>query len=432
MKFLINNSLSYFIAKRIERGDKISDIDCGNIESNKAARIITRVAMWSIVVSISVMIVAITIVEGFSTEVDNKVKGIISTFQIVRYDNNFSSEKGYIVRNNEIVDKIANISSIETITPFAMKNGVAKNDEEITGILLKGIDDYSRLDFYSKYLISGKLPDIKSSSRVKEMILSSSMAKHLNITSGDYLELMFMERPPLRERFIVSGIYDTSLSSVDKTLAITDLRNVQDILNWSSDKIGGYDVVMKEGSDVNLSYEEVAGIVDSRTYTGEEVMPMVTTVRDKFPHIYSWLDLQKSNEFVIITIMLIVAIINIISMVLIILLQKLYLIGLLMVLGMRSLNIRRILIYRSMIIVIKGLIVGNIIAISMLFLQKHYEIIKLDPAGYFLTSVPVSFDWNKIIFINLAVIFVMLLFQWIATYLISKLPPSTIVKYEKR
>lgn len=424
MKSLINKSLPFFIARRIA-GDK-------SMKEFKAAHVMTRVAILSVVISVVVMIVAVTIVDGFSVVIDAKVKGILSSYQIVRYDNNFSSEKGFIYRNESYVKQISEFDFIDNITAYATKNGVAKNSGEISGIILKGIEDEVRIEFYRDFLISGSLPSIGGEMRVKEMIISSSLASHLKLKSGDMVELMFIENPPLRERFKVTGIYDTSLSTLDKMLAITDLRNVQNIYRWSDEMIGGYDVTVKRNVDVTQKYDLVCEVVDNEPIDDNDVAQMVINIPENYPQIYSWLDLQKSNEVVVITIMLIVAAINIISMVLIIILQKLYLMGVLSVLGMNSGEIRKILIYRSLSVVIKALVIGNIVAIGLLLLQQKFKLIKLDGDGYFLDSVPVSFDWMKILFINVITILVMLFFQWLTTYVVFKFSPSNIIKYEKR
>ena len=425
MKYLINKSLPYFISKRIAK-------DTLDSKESKATIIMTRVAMLSVAISIIVILIAISIVSGFSNEIDSKVKGILSNYQIVRYDNNFSSEKGFIERNDIIIDKIKEIDFIENVSAFALKNGIAKNSGEITGILIKGVEDNSKIEFYEKYLISGRLPIINEKKREKEIIISASLAKHLKLKSGDMLELMFVEDPPLRERYKVTGIYDTSLSTLDKMLAITDLRNVQDIHNWSESKVSGYDITIEKGNNVEKCYNIIADIVDNTEISNRFMSTMLVDIKANNPQIYSWLDLQKSNELVIITIMLIVAAINIISMVLIIILQKLHLMGVLTVIGMSNSNIRRILIYRSLSVVLKAMLIGNAVALFLLFVQKEFKIIKLDGDGYFLNSVPVYFEWDKILIINILTIVIMLFFQFITTLVISKFTPSKIVKYEKR
>lgn len=379
-----------------------------------------RVALFSVAISIVVMNIAICVVEGFTYEVDGKVKGILSSYQIVRYDNNFSSDKGFIYRDSVLENNIK--KSGYKISAYATKAGLAKNDGELSGIELKGLDDEERLNFYKKYLISGELPQIKGEKRVREVIISNALAKHLNIKVGDLLETMFFEEPPLREGFRVTGIYDTAIGTLDKTLIITDLRNVQYIYEWEENQIAGYDVTEGAG------YDELCGIVDIDT----DISLMVNNIRDNYPQIYSWLELQKSNEFVIITIMLIVGVINIVSMVLILLLQNLYQIGVLTVLGMKQREIRKIFVVRSLKIVLKAIIIGNIVSFILLFLQQQFTIVKLDAVGYSVDSVPIYFAWWQLLAVNCLVVVVMLIFQWLTTLVISKVKPSQIVKYEKR
>lgn len=382
--------------------------------------VMARVALFSVAISVVVMNIAICVVEGFTHEVDGKVKGILSSYQITRYDNNFSSNRGFIYRDSVLEASMKRAGY--KFSAYATKAGLAKNSGELSGIELKGLEDEERLNFYKKYLISGRLPDIGGEKRVREVILSNSLAKQLNVQTGDLLETIFFDEPPLREGFTVCGIYDTSIGTLDKTLVITDLRNVQYIYEWDDRQIAGYDVTDGAG------YDELCGIVDIDT----DISLMVNNIRDSYPQIYSWLELQKSNEFVIISIMLIVGVINIVSMVLILLLQNLYQIGVLTVLGMRQSEIRKIFIFRSLKIVLKAIVIGNIVSFVLLFLQQEFAIVKLDAVGYSVDSVPVSFAWWQLLAVNCLVVAVMLLFQWLTTFVISKVKPSQIVKYEKR
>lgn len=379
-----------------------------------------RVAIFSVAVSILVMNVAICVVEGFTHEVDAKVKGILSSYQIIRYDNNFSSDKGFIARDTTLEKRIGECGY--TISPYVTKAGIAKNSGEISGIELKGVENEQRLTFYKKYLLSGKLPSISGEKRVREVIISLPLANHLKVKTGDMLEVLFFEDPPLREQFKVTGIYDTAIGTLDKILMITDIRNVQYIYEWDDNQIAGYDVTGGE------SYDDLCGMVDS--YRGASLM--VNNVRDQYPQIYSWLELQSSNELVIITIMLAVGVINIVAMMLILLLQNIYQIGVLTILGMRQRDIRKIFIRRSFRIVLKALMIGNITSLLLLFIQQQFHLIKLDSVGYSVDSVPVFFAWWKLLAVNVGVIIVILFFQWLTTFVISKVRPSQIVKYEKR
>lgn len=380
----------------------------------------SRVAMISVAISVMVMVVAVCVVAGFSYEIDSKVKGILSSYQIVKYSNNFSLDSGVIERDEAFEQELSRNGF--RATAYATKAALAKANGELSGVELKGLDDSLRLGFYGDYLVSGRLPSIGLQKPMREIMISKSLSEHLKVESGDYLELMFLEEPPLRERYLVTGVYDTSLGMLDKILVITDLRNVQYVYEWDAEHIGGYDVVG------GLGYDALCDIVDSRR--GESLM--VKDIRTEYPQIYSWLELQKSNEFIIIAIMLVVGIINIVSVVLILLLKNIYQIGVFTILGMRLRDIQRIFVLNSSILVLKAVAVGNIVAIMLLYVQQRFEVVKLDAVGYSVDSVPVYFAWGKLLLINVMVIVVMLFFQWITTFVVSKVTPSKILKYEKR
>lgn len=402
MKFS-NNNLSFSLARAIFRSP-----------------VMARVAVFSVAVSMMVMNIAVCVVQGFSIEVDGKVKGILSSYTVVKYDNNFSTDRGFVRRDSSLERRMAEGGF--SVSAYATKAGLARSGEQISGVEMKGLNDPKRLMFYQKYLVSGRLPKIDGAKRSKEIILSKSLAEHLGVKNEDVLQIVFFEEPPLRERYKVVGIYDTAIGTLDKALIITSLQDIQYIYEWERDCVSGYEVTGGDG------YDALCDLIDAEN--GESLL--VNNISESYPQIYSWLELQKSNELVILSIMLIVGVINIISMILIMLLQNIYQIGVFTILGMKQRNIRTVFIIRSLGVVLKAIAAGNAVSLILLYLQQQFKIIKLDAVGYSVDSVPVDFAWMKMIAINVFVILVMLLFQWLTTFVISKVEPSTILKYEKR
>lgn len=382
-------------------------------------------ATISVIVSLIVMVVAVTVVDGFSYEIDSKVKGILASYQLVPFGNSSQQGTTFFERNSEMERDIA--SAGFDIAPYLIKAGMAKANSEMAAVELRGTDSEKRFAFYSDYLISGRLPIITETRARREILISKILADRLSLEVDDFLEVFFMEEPPLRERYTVCGIYDTSSGDFDGGLVLTDLRNTQYVAECESIMIGGYDVIYDK--EHYAGYDLLSEIVDIR-YSDEGLM--VWSTRDRFPQLYSWIDLQKSNEVVIITIMMVVGIINVVSLLLIMLLQNIYQIGLLTILGMKQKMIRKIFVLRSLKIVLRAMAIGNILSISFLALQKKYEFLKLDPDGYSVGAVPVHFDWLRIVLLNLLVIFILLIFMWITTIIIGKIKLSGTLKYEKR
>lgn len=382
-------------------------------------------ATISVIVSLIVMIVAVTVVDGFAYEIDTKIKGILSSYQLVPFGN--SSQQGLtLIERSEAMEKSISDAGFD-IAPFLIKAGMAKANGEMAAIEIKGTDSEKRFDFYSKCLISGRLPIINEARAKSEILISKFVSDKLSLEVGDFLEVIFMEEPPLRERYTVCGIYDTATGNIDSGLVLTDLRNTQYIADSEDNMIGGYDITYDK--EHYKGYDILEEIVDIK-HSDEGLM--VWSTRERFPQLFSWIDLQKSNEVVIISIMMTVGIINVVSLLLIMLLQNIYQIGLLTILGMKQKMIRKIFIIRSLKIVVRAMIIANILSIPFLALQQRYKFLKLDPDGYSVGFVPVHFDWLRILLLNLLVVVIFLIFMWITTILIGKIKLSGTLKYETK
>ncbi len=390
----------------------------------RGSRVVVVVTGIGVAVSIMVMVIALCVVDGFTYEVESKVKGMVADFNIIKYGSG-AVQGEMIERNFDMEQELADRGF--KLYPYLNTSGLARRDGLINGVMLKGVGDMDRLNFYKEYLISGRLPRIEGDKRAKEIIISEELSKKMKLKDGSKLEIVFMEEPPFRELYNIVGVYNTAIGTFDKGLIITDMRNVQYIEEASKSEVGGYEIIYK-GDNID-GYDKLCDIVDDRY---GDLGFMVRSTREDYPQIFSWLGLQKSNELVIIAIMMIVVIINVVSLLLILLLNNIYQIGVLTVVGMTKNRIRAIFMINSLTILTKAMLVGNILTIALLMAQKHFKIIRLDSDGYSVDSVPVYFNWGDIFLLNLGVIVVLLLFQWITTFFIGKVRPTEVLKYEKR
>ena len=155
----------------------------------------------------------------------------------------------------------------------------------------------------------------------------------------------------------------------------------------------------------------------------------VQNIVERYPQIFDWLRLQDLNVIIIIALMLIVAGFNMISGLLILILDRTYMIGVLKALGSRNMSIRRIFMYQSSYLILRGLLWGNVIGIGLCMLQKKYELISLNPENYYLTTVPVNLDVLHILFINAGAMLVIMLFLIIPSMLVSRISPARTIRF---
>lgn len=389
-----------------------------------ASRVMNISTRVSVLVSTIIMLVAVCVVEGFNIVVSSKMNGIVASYDVIPFRNIPNTSK-FVTRDLAMEEDIKALSL--SISTYAKATGIARAGGEISGIELKGYGSEERVNFYGEFLVSGSLPSTTESKRQRDVIISKSLASKHSTKVGDKLEVVFLEEPPLREPFTVVGIYDTALGELDENIIITDLRNVQYVLEAESDEVTGYEII--DSKNRPNTYDKLSDIVDVKY---ADNLFMLLSVSDRYPQIYSWLALQESNELVIVSIMLIVIIVNMVSLLLIMLLQNIYQIGILRVMGMRNKDIKQIFLLRTLRLVSPALLVGNILALVLLNMQKHFKIIKLDPTGYSVDAVPVAFNYGDIILLNFVILIIILFSSWLTTLVIERITPTVILKYEKR
>jgi len=405
--------LEFFIAKRI-------------IAKNKAnfSRPIVRIAVLSIALGVAVMIVSVAIVTGFQKEIRNKVIGFGGHIIISNYDENVSMESSPVSINQKFYPSLSQEEGIDHIQVFATKAGIIKTDEEIQGVVLKGVGSDFDWSFFNDKIIKGKSFKVSDTGKTNDILVSEYVASQLKLDTGQSLLMYFINQEqvqPSVRKFRISGIYNTGLEEFDKIYVIGDIHHIQRLNNWDSTQVGGFEVMIKNFKDLDKITESIYNQIDYNLNC--------TNVKQQYPQIFDWLDFQDVNVTIIIVMMVIVAAINMISALLILIIEKTTLIGILKALGMRNWGIRKIFLYNASYLIIRGLIWGNIIALVFCFVQKFFGIIKLDPASYYVREVPINLDIFNLLLINFGTIAVCVLVLIIPTYVITRITPVKAIRF---
>lgn len=410
----------FFIAKRISRVKE---------NRKKFSGTITGIAVFGISIGLAVMIVALAVVTGFKGQIRDKVIGFGSHIQILNYDSNESFETKPIPSNPPFMKDIRAIPEIKHIQEFGLKAGIVKTEDEMQGLVLKGVGKDYDWTFFDKAMIAGKSFRINDSVTSNQVIISNYLAKKLNLKVGDSFQMWFVQDPPRFRKFIISGIYETSLQEFDKTFAITDIKQIQKLSGWEKDQVSGLEMVLRDFNKIDQVSEEVNDIV-STAFFGNGSRLKVVSIVDKYPQIFDWLNLQDMNVMIIIMLMLLVASINMISGLLIIILDRTNMIGILKALGTTNFSIRTIFFYQSAYLILRGLFWGNVIGIALCLIQKEFGILKLDASSYYLTTVPVNLNFLNVFVLNLGTILIIMAFLIIPSMMISKISPSRAIRFD--
>ena len=412
-----NLRTEFYIAQRLSKRE----------EGNKAG-IMERVAVVATAVSIAVIIITLSVVIGFKHDLHKLISGATADVTITApQSGGVVSSVG--VQRSEAVDALLMDERIERKSCFTTKEGVLKSDDNIVGILLKGVDSLYNTDFYAERIVEGCMPTLGGEPRKKEILLSERVAKRMDICVGDRIEMVFVdgESGVLRDRFVLAGLYNTGVEFIDNSYAITDIRNVARLYN--EDIITGYDVWLCEDADVEAFAEEF-DYKALELYFNEGINIEAFSIQRIFPHIFGWLATHDVTALVVVVIMLIVALLNMTTSLLIIVMERQRMIGQLRALGMRRGSVIRLFLFRALFILGRGVVWGVLIGLVLVVVQHIWSVIPLPSEGYLLDAVPTALCWGWWIVAVAGVMVATLLFMLIPAAFSTRISPSVIMRYE--
>lgn len=313
---------------------------------------------------------------------------------------------------------------IRHIQAFAYKPGIIRTKNAMEGVILKGIGpdfDWANL---RPYLLEGRPLVLTDTAPSRDIIISRQTADRLQVGVGDKFVLYFVkENDQLRRLFQVCGIYKTGLEEYDRKFALCDIRQVQNLLGWNDHQVAGFEIWLDDLRDMDLYndyiYTEVLG-----------ADLLCVSIREKFPAIFEWLQLQDYNEVVILGLMLAVAIVNMITALLVLVLERTVMIGILKSLGETTGRVRQIFLYYAAVITLTGMFWGNLIGIGFCVLQDRFHLVQLNEADYYLSYAPVQLNWAPVLAINLGTLCITLLFLLLPSYVVSKISPIRAIRFE--
>ncbi len=390
---------------------------------------IVGIATFGIALGLAVMIVAVAIVTGFKKEISDKVIGFGSHIQLVNMDSNISFETAPVNEDLPVIEEIRQVPEVRYVQTFAIKAGIIKTEENIQGAVLKGAGPEHDWSFIDQNIIEGEPIRIADSIRTNKVLISESIANLLNLKVGDHFNMYFIQDPPRARQFNISGIYRTSLVEFDKLYIYCDIKHVQRLNNWSSEQVSGYEVFLNSIRDAFPATDKVRDIVAGMNFTANGNKLKVVPIQEKYNQIFDWLELQDMNVVIIILLMLVVAGFNMISGLLILILERTNMIGILKGLGAMNSTIRKIFLYQSGYLALKGLFWGNIIGLLLCIIQYKFNLISLNPESYYLDTVPIHFNLLHIIQLNLGTLLSTLLFLLIPSMIIARVSPEKSIRF---
>ena len=410
-----------FVARRIYRSKE------GEKEVSKPAVLI---AMWGIAIGLAVMIVAVAVVIGFKHEVRDKVVGIGSDITITNFDAQKSYETVPVVAGDSLLDALRSMEGVKHVQRYSTKPGMIMTEDNFLGMVLKGVSQEYDWTFLKEHLLEGEIPAFTDSASTNRTLVSRTIANKLNLKLGDKLYTYYISAENVRARRLeVAGIYQTNFSIYDNMFLLTDLYTVNRLNAWQADQASGIELEVADVSRLEETKEAISAEVDmlkdryGATYYTQ-------TVEESNPQIFAWLDLLDMNVWVILILMTGVAGFTMISGLLIIILERTNMIGVLKALGADNLAIRKVFLSFSVFLIGRGMLWGNIIGLSFVFIQSQFHLFKLDPSIYYVDSVPVVFQLWWWVLLNVCSLLASVLMLVGPSYLIAHIHPAKSIRFE--
>ncbi|MGO4819607.1 ABC transporter permease [Flavobacterium sp. W22_SRS_FP1] len=410
-------NLEYFIAKRL--------ITAKDYKSSISAPII-KIAISAIAIGMVMMIVSIATGIGLQQKIREKISAFNGHIIISNYDNNQSEVPLVpISKNQDFYPEFKTVEGVSHIQAIASKAGIIRTESAFEGIIFKGVGaDYDWTNI-KDYVVSGKLPDFSKKVN-QDVLISQFLADRLKLKVGDTFNTFFMKEAqnklPNIRRFKIMGIFNSGFQEFDATYIIGDIRHMQRINKWKPDQVGAFEVFVDDFDDIkrvgDQVYQQTGSTLDTKT------------IIEKYSYIFEWLQLFDFNIIVILIVMILVATINMVVALLVLILERTQMIGILKALGANNWSIRKIFLYNASYLILRGLFWGNLIGISILLLQQHFGIIKLNPENYYVNEAPVYLNLGYIALLNLLTIGVCFLVLLIPSYIITKISPVKAIRFD--
>ncbi|XHR95859.1 ABC transporter permease [Mucilaginibacter sp. UC70_90] len=317
-----------------------------------------RIAIIGIMLGLGVMILSLAIVKGFKHEIRNKVRGFAGDIRVVKFDLNNSYQSSSFSADSEFVRRALKSPFITHVMPVATKPGIVKANNEIEGVVLKGVDKNYDWSYFKKMMVAGDVISFADSVEAqKEIMISQTTADRLKLKVGDKLLMYFVQEPLRKRQFKIKGIFNIGVEEVDKTFVIGALSLINRLNDWKPNEIGQYELRVADFDHINEA-----------AYALETVLPVKLkeyTIEEDYPTIFEWLNLLDVNSIVMLVLMVAVAVINMISALLIMILERTAMIGMLKAMGASNWAIRKIFLINASYLIGLGLLLGNLLGIGL-------------------------------------------------------------------
>ena len=387
------------------------------------------IATAGIAVGLAVMILTLAVTRGFKSQIRDKVMGFSQHITVTNYYTGMGTVEKPVFCNDSVMHALLDQSLVERVQPFINKACIIRTAEAFHGFVLKGVDaDYDRT-FLNHYMLRGGFPEPQDSLGNNWIILSRPIAEMLGLDVGSRANVYFMQGQVRIRRLTVAGIYETGFLEYDRMFGVTELQLLQRLNDWEPYEYTGLEIRITDIRKIDDGYGQVRDVMNElEEQTGEDYF--VQTLYDTHAGLFAWLGVLDLNVWIILALMLGIAGFTMISGLLIIIFERTATIGTLKSLGASNKVVRAVFLRLASYIIVKGMAIGNVAGIVICLVQQWFHVIPLDPANYYLDSVPMQVEVGWLAILNVVMFILSMLMMLIPSAVISRIVPSKSIRFE--
>ena len=398
-------------------------------DKTRASRLTVTIATAGVAVGLAVMLLTVCIILGFKSEITKKVEGFGGHIEILDFATFAAPDAHPVSADPALLNTLRRLPNVKNVMPTAQKMGILKTADDYQAITLKGLPKDADTSALASSLVEGRLPAFGAESS-NDLLISRKQANDLNLKVGDRVFAYFFEENIRMRRFKVCGIYSSNMAIFDKTYAMTPLSTVRKLNNWEGDEASVVEIRLNRLADTTSVMPLVRNLCQQQNQAHSNRHGNAISITDLYAQIFSWLSLLDFNMVVILVIMLCISGFTMVSGLLILVLERTQTIGLLKALGATNSCVRRIFLNFAVFITLRGLLIGDILALGIAFAQKQWGLLRLDPATYYLETVPLEINWLVILLVNVGTLFATILALVGPSYVVSRIQPAKAIRFE--